>query len=85
MIQKLLLPLYLSEAGGEFLPVFFMMCYTLATLSVTGTVFLCTETIDGVMWAGHGWVYFTMLQIISICMMASWHSTSLKIGKAFML
>ena len=46
MIQKLLLPLYLSEAGGEFGAVFFMMCNALAALSVTGTAFFRARTID---------------------------------------
>ena len=48
MIQKLLLPLYLSEAGGEFGAVCFMVCYALTALPVTRTAFLCTGTIDGV-------------------------------------
>ena len=46
------LPIYSTQAGGEFGAVFFMMCHALAALSVTGTVFR-TRAIYVIMWTGH--------------------------------
>jgi hypothetical protein len=49
IIPKLFLPLYATEAGGEFGAVLFVVSNTGTTDSVTGTVFR-TGTIDIIMW-----------------------------------
>ena len=48
-----LLPLYPTQAGGEFGSVCSMVCDALTTLSVTRTVFR-TRAINIIMWTGHG-------------------------------
>ena len=63
MIPKLFLPFNPPQARREFGSVGFMVGNTLATMSVTGTAFLCTGTIDGVMWTmGHGGYYIMTWQ-----------------------
>ena len=54
----LFLPFNPSQAGGEFGTVRFVMCYTLATLSVSRTSFLRARTFYVIMWTGHGGIYF---------------------------
>jgi hypothetical protein len=48
------LPFNPSQAGREFLAMFFMVGNTGTTDAVTGTAFFRARTIYGVMWAGHG-------------------------------
>ena len=59
MIQKLLLPLYPTQAGGEFGAVLFVVGNALTAMSMTGTAFFRAGTIDVIMWTmGHG--YFVL-------------------------
>ena len=51
----LFLPFNPSQARREFGAVFFMMCYTLATLSVPRTSFLRARAIYMIIWTGHGY------------------------------
>lgn len=54
MDKRLLrLPLYPTQAGGEFGSMCFVMCYAGATDTVTLTVFR-TRTLNIIMWTGHG-------------------------------
>ena len=46
-------PLNPSQARREFGAVFFMMCYTLAALSVPRTSFLRARAFYVIMWTGH--------------------------------
>ena len=50
--QPSLFPIYSTEAGGEFGPVFFMMRNTRTTMPVTRTVFR-TRAIYVIMWTEH--------------------------------
>lgn len=49
----LFLPIYITQAGGEFGSMCFMMRDTLAALSVSGTSLFRTRAIDIIMWTGH--------------------------------
>ena len=54
MDKRLLrLPLYPTQAGGEFCSVCFVVSYAGTTMSMTGTVFR-TRAIYVIMWTGHG-------------------------------
>jgi len=50
----LFLPIYTTQAGGEFGSMCFMMRDTLAALSVTGTIF-GTWAVNIIMWTWHGY------------------------------
>lgn len=49
----LFLPIYTTQAGGEFGSMCFMMRDTLAALSVSGTSLFRTRAIDIIMWTWH--------------------------------
>ena len=54
----LFLPFNPSQARRKFFAVFFVVCYTLATLPVTRTGCFSARTIYVIMWTGHGGIYF---------------------------
>ena len=47
------LPIYSTQAGGEFGSVCFVVCYAGTTETMAGTIF-CVRTIDVIIWTGHG-------------------------------
>jgi len=51
----LFLPIYTTQAGGEFGSMCFMMRDTLAALSVSGTSLFRARAINIIMWTGHGY------------------------------
>ncbi len=53
-IKLLFLPVYSSEAGGEFGSSGFMMCDAGAATPVPRTAFFCAWAINIIMWTGHG-------------------------------
>lgn len=54
----LFLPIYATQACRQLGSVRFVVCYTLATLSVSRTSFLRARAIDVIVWTGHGVILF---------------------------
>ncbi len=48
------LPIYTTQAGGEFGSVCFVVSNALTALSVSGTSLFRARAIDIIMWTGHG-------------------------------
>ena len=60
-----LLPIYSTQAGGEFGSVCFVVIDALTTLSVTRTSLFCTGAIYVIMWTGH--MLFKFLCLLLKC------------------